>query len=216
MLRLLYRLFRKHFNKFCFEEQSKPIGFESLSFQFVDSEGTCYYAFDDMLDIPMERQYQLMVAQQEYSARISQEEFTRDLEAIEKALNGGVSPDLAKIGWIISEWKWRREYILPFNVILDMVACFYVSEKENPNKFDHEEHDRKIKQFEKDYDSGLRVFFCNEELMRLTGLINISQERLDELIQNSRARMEASGKVIRNYLSEKESSSRKKNERKNY
>ena len=165
MKRYLFNLFKTDFLKMVFDEQSKPVNFDLLEAKFVDSNGKKYFKYKDDFDIPILRKGKLEQLLQELRSGISGDELGMFLDAMDKSLNKGQA-DVAKIGFIITEMRDRKELLLHPDILFEMVTVLYIREDENPALIDEEIHVEKYNQFKKDSQGGLYDFFYGAGLKR--------------------------------------------------
>lgn len=212
MIRLIFNLFKTAFLKLAFSQQSKPVGFEKLSFKFIDSNGERYHRFNEDLDIPVQRKGQIERIMQELEAGISQSELDRFLVAMSKALDGkdkkgNLKPDIPMIGWLIEEMKMRKASILHPDILLELLCAVSIREDEDPAVWDEEIQQQKLIQIGKDCSegSGLYDFFHKASLRESIPFLDITQGKWNEYLNHSRTKIKAMEVMLQDYSSEKES-----------
>ena len=191
MIKLLFKLFKDDFLKLAFHEQSKPIDFDTLEMKFIDSNGKKYYSFSKDDDIAILRKGRLELHLKELQMGLSSDNLDAILDYMEKALNKGQSPDIAKIGHAIIEIRNRKQTLIHPEILFNLVATLYIREDENPGLIDEEIHDQKVQQFKKDSQGGLYDFFYNTGLGEYIPYIKSLESDWTEFWELQQARIQA-------------------------
>ncbi len=209
MKRRLFNLFKSDFLKFAFDEQSKPVDFNNLETIFLDSNGKKYFRYKDDFDIPILRKGKLEQLIKELGYGISKDELTMFLDAMEKALDKGQA-DVAKIGFIITEMRDRKDILIHPDILFEMVTTLYIREDENPAVIDEEIHAEKYEQLKKDSQGGLYDFFYTAGLTTYIPYLTKLKDDWNLYLEKARAELETQRSFISEKMWEKESTSKKK------
>ena len=196
MIKLLFKLFKKQFLKFAFSHQSKPVNFDRLEYIFIDSNGFRYYKFTKDDDIPILRKGRLEQYLKELQLGLSSDNLESILSYMEKALDGGNKPSIAKIGHAIEEIRNRRQILLHPEIMFNMVASLYIREDENPARVDEEIHEDKVNQFKKDSAGGLYDFFYSAGLNAYIPYLEKLKDGWTEFYKEQYAKIEAFQKTF--------------------
>jgi hypothetical protein len=191
MKRFLFNLFKEDFLRFAFDSQAKPIDFENLEMKFIDSNGKKYYSFSNDDDIPLLRKGRLETHLKELQMGLSSGNIDEILNYMERALNKGQSPDIAKIGHAIVEIRNRKNLLIHPEIMFNLVSVLYIREDETPGKIDEEIHAQKVDQFKKDSQGGLYDFFYNSGLSVYIPYIESLKNDWMEFWEAQKARVEA-------------------------
>lgn len=210
MLKLLYKAFPRQFNKLAFNSQSKPVDKSLLEFCFIDSNGYKYYRYSDDFEIPISRKGHFEKCFLELESCLSGSELQLLLDAMEKALaekdrQGNMKPNIALMGHLVTEIKNRKQLLLHPDIMMDMVACLYIREDENPATIDLEIHTYKVEQFKADSRGGLYDFFYSAGLSKYLPYLEKSAEDWGAIFEYSRARITAMNQQMEAYTSAGES-----------
>lgn len=198
--KFIYWLFSKAVLKVYFNSQSKKSGFENMDKAFVDSEGKIYYVPKNDFDYPLSRSKELQKRLKRIDSGLSDSELKRIFEVIKKALNGGKNPDIARIGYAVTEFELREEVFIHEDLWFDLIALKYVREDEPIAVVDWTIHEEKIKQFRKDSTGGLYDFFYKAGLMRFIPYLEKLESDWDVYMDQSTARLKAMEKMNEQYL----------------
>lgn len=206
ILKLIYLAFPTQFNKLAFNSQTKPINFDKLSFQFIDSNGKKYYRYMDDFEMPIVRKGYIEKCFKELEYCLNADEMTDILTAMKLAINkrdnrGNMTPDIAMIGHLITEIENRKKTLLHPEILFDITATMLIREDENPSELDIELHGSKIEQFKKDSQTGLRDFFYTAGLTTYLPFLEQFGGDLNLMIAHSKAKIEGLQKQVRNYIS---------------
>jgi hypothetical protein len=204
--------FAKAALKYAFQHQRKPQDFTTLEQCFIDSHGTRYYRFKDMLDMPIKRLTKLQVTLMEMNACLGADELATFTDAMQAALDETVRPapgkkatgGLSKIGFLLTELQYRRENLLHEEVMFSLAACIYIREDESLAEVDETVHAEKIRQFKLDSQGGLYDFFYVPGLRPYMRLQDITPERLEALLEMSKTRMMATQEMMVGFTTEAE------------
>jgi hypothetical protein len=198
--KLLYKLFKRQFLKYYFLDQSAKKGFEKMKKAFVDSNGKIYYTTENDFDTPLQRIRGIERCVRQIMAGLSEDENKKLVQAMKKALNEGRKPDLARIGFIITEIERREEMVLHPDVMYDLLAYKYVREDEDPAIINSSIHQAKIDQFKIDSMDGLYDFFCGMGLTAYMPYLTKLEKDWEDYWRESKAKVRALEKQTSEYL----------------
>lgn len=195
----LKKKYRNLIHRLAFNNQSHPVDPVNLVEAFVDSQGRKYFKFKREIDAPYVRFAQL----QEYLYQVERKLNKRELKMytdackhqIEKVLNNTshaevMVRELARLSVLIEDMEILEEQILHPELMMDIVACLYIREDENPAEFNEKIHNQKVEQFKKDSQGGLYDFFYNAGLGKYFTGFELLKEDFESLYQYSQAKME--------------------------
>lgn len=212
MLRLVYKLFRKEFNKLIAESQSRPKGFKSMIPIFIDSEGRQYYKFANFSELPLERLGKLNTFLMWMSTglgvfTVNNKKQVLELDLIlaemESALQEGLKKTnvAARIGAMIEEIKDRKNMVIHSELLYNLLAVQWVREDESPDLYDSQIQLDKVNTFKKEVSkSNSYFFFAKAKLSELLPYLEMSEEKWNEYWQKSEARMRALKEVLSSQL----------------
>jgi hypothetical protein len=121
------------------------------------------------------------------------------LDAMEKALNKGIKPDLVMCGYLVKEMRSRQDLLLHPDLMFDLVALRYVREDEVPFEVDEMKHREKVIQFTKDSKEGLYNFFYEMGMSGYLPYITKLESDWNMLWEESRIKIEAMNQIVKNY-----------------
>jgi hypothetical protein len=202
MLRLLYFLFRKRFNSFYFNHQSKAVGFENLEKAFVDSNGNAYYKYSSDFDIPISRFKEIQKRLVLLNSGLSGESITLLCSAMEKALNNGKKPDIAEIGFLIKEIGKRANIFVDTDLLMDTACLLYIRQDEKQNTIDWGIHKQKVEQLTIDSKGGLYDFFYLTGLTAYIPFLGTSDEEFNLFYNESELKMKSLKMHLESYTTE--------------
>lgn len=202
---------QKRLNQIAFESlKPKPKSFDSLTYQFIDSQGRKYYKYHDIFNCSLDRKEQLTIKLTELNARSSVEDLDQMFFLIKKSIDDGFKGSdyagcISRIANICEEWRIRREEIQIYSpAFIDVAALYYVREDETIDGFDVDIHNEKVEQFKKDYE-GIKGFFFTQELNHLLGLQEITPQQLKELYSTANKQLDQIQQVKKKYSLDLES-----------
>lgn len=191
ILRFIYWIFKKQILKIYYSDQPKTHGFDRMEKCFVDSNGMQYFKYKEDFDTPLERVRQFERILNELKAGISDENLKTFLDEMEKCLNGGKKTEIAKIGFLVTEMKNRRDLVLHPDLMFDLVATLYIREDEEPAEINKTIHSQKIEQFKKDSREGLYDFFYRAGLSKYIPYLTKLESDWDEYWKESKIKVGA-------------------------
>ncbi len=200
--------FKKKAIEYAFSQQGKPKSFNGLTQVFIDSEGRKYFKHEDDVMLPFQRLSALKVCMSELNSRISAGELTEFLDAMEKGLMSlastkkGEVAGASKIGWLISEIKWRRDNLIHEDLLFKLASIIYIREDEDPAIIDSAIEEQKITQFKKDSagrEGGTWAFFFRAPLKEYIPFTITSEDDWTEYLKTSEMRMKAEKKMMESF-----------------
>lgn len=222
MIGFLYNHFpaaRKRIIEIAFEARHKPNDFSKLSLLFKDSKGKEYYGFNDPMDFPIGRLEQLYVHVDELKACMPGEDYDLFHKAREEALNrevdGVLSPDIAMLGYLQIEEEKRRKYLLHPEIILDLLACVSIRADEKIEQFDMEIHNQKKEQLQIDSKGHLFFFVKKAGLNQYLPFLKVSDKELKEYLEVNVTRLSAMRQQLVDYITPNRSLKDKKDSESN-
>lgn len=186
MYKLLWKWFGKGLLEYYRADHAKPVTHASLEYAFTDAKGKKYYRFPTSVSLPIERYGHLMKFITLLSARLTAENMDKILDKMLEIIQQGIGKDknAAKVAALVYELKDRESWIVPAQLVYDILAVQYVREDERPDMFDNEIHMDKVTAFKDDI-SKSEFFFRLPELAKLTGSILMSAEEWENYCRQS-------------------------------
>ena len=191
MLKLLYILFRKRFNKLAYEGQTFKRGFDGTEKIFIDSDGNSYFRYKNDFDIPIQRFKEIQLRLRILNSGLSLTTLGMICDNMEKALNSGKKSDLAEIGYLIKEIRKRENIYIDNNLLYDIICLTYIREDENPAVIDWVKHKEKVERLKIDSQGVLYDFFHSSGLMGLIPFVGTTEEEWSEYLMESEVKMKA-------------------------
>ena len=171
---------------------------ENMNYLFNDLDGNQYYGFDKEVSMPVVRLGKLQEYYAWLSAGITGEELSKLMDEADKALTDGLvnKKGVAKIGFIISEIKDRKNMIVHPELYYNIIAAQLIRHDEKINDFNNEIQMQKVEAFKKmDLDSDT-FFLITRELLGHSNLLNMSIKELRNLFRESESRIKAMGEMM--------------------
>jgi len=197
-MRSIYRLLEKGFLKYLLKKNGVGFTKENLTFCFHDLDGNSYYQFPKDTALPIVRLGKLQEYYTWLSAGVTGEELSKMMDAADTALTNGLkdAKGMAKIGFIISELKDRKNMVLHPELYYNIIASQIIRHDEKINDWNNEIQMQKVEAF-KAMDKHSDAFFLStKELLNQFNLSNITREQLQNLFQESYQRIQALGVML--------------------
>lgn len=220
ILKAIYKLFRKQFQKIAASEQMKPIGFDKMEKAFIDSNEFQYYKVSNSMDLPIERKGKLntylmwmnmglgnFIVEKKDGKQVQYLELDLILDAIEEALNKGIKSkgQAALIGTLINEIRERKNLVIHTELLYNLLAVQWIRQDEKPDTFDEEIHIQKINQFKYEVSqSNSYFFFATTLLNELLPFLKITEQEWNEYWELSIAKQTALREFLKDYLPSEE------------
>ncbi len=211
MIRLLYRLFPRQFNKLLFNQQHVN---PELDFVFIDSEGRKYHRYHDDLQMPMVRKGAINQFMTELTTALTQKELSEYLKimraSLQELIDKGIqSKPLATLGYMLNELEEREELHIHPELCFDLCACVYIREDEkDTDLYNWNIHAEKVDQFKKDSKSGLHDFFFLKGWTEYLPYSNSSPSELKAYVDSIKPQLEAQKRVRSNLIEQLDSLSK--------
>jgi len=203
MLKILYILFRKRFNRFAFDSQSHKKGLDNAEKFFIDSDGKTYYRFKNDFDIPILRFKEIQRRLMIISSGLSEKSILSICKLMKDALNSGKKPDLAEIGFLISEIEKRANIFIDTDLLMDIVCLTYIREDEKPDIVDWNIHKQKVDRLKIDSMGGLYDFFYSSGIMQLLPFVGTTEEEWMQFYKESELKMKAMEMYLSSRITER-------------
>lgn len=170
--------------------KSKPDWLALTTYVFTDSNGVKYYKYIDDLNIPIVRFTHLQRFINELSNGLSRNEMTLLIDKLDEAYN---KQDFSMVGFIITEIKNRRDYLVHEDIMFAMVAALYIREDQNPAVWDEDIEDEKIEQFKLDSKKKGRIydFFNGAGMSKYLPYFKKLKGDLPQLLDNQKKKTQA-------------------------
>jgi hypothetical protein len=179
--KLLWKYFGKKLIKFYLADQNKPIQLSQLVYAFSDSKGKKYYRFPENVALPFDRYGKLMEYLTLISSRLTAENLALLCDKALAIVTEGISKEknAAKVAAIIYQLKERKDWIVPAQLIYDVLCLQYIREDEQPDKFDNGIHMQKIELFMNEI-SKSAFFLRMPEFQKLLNSTTMSESEWTE------------------------------------
>lgn len=197
-MRSIYRILEKGFLRYLHQKNGTKLTKNNLSFSFFDLKGNGYYKFPKELGLPMVRLGKLNEYIKWLSSGIDGAELDKMLDNADKALTDGIKTgkNAAKIGFIISEIKDRKNMIIHDELFYNIIAVQIIRHDESPTEFNNEIQMEKVDAFRKLNETNDTFFLNISEYLKALNWSNITREELVDILQNSMLHREATDKTM--------------------
>lgn len=184
--KLIWKVFGSGLLPYYLKDQNKPTTHTKLEYAFTDQSGKKYYRFPEGVSLSIERYGHLTKYITLLSARLTPENMDKILDKMLEIIQAGIGKDknAAKVAALVYELKDRDKWIVPAQLVYDILAVQYIREDENPSKFDNQIHKEKVSTFIDDI-SKSEFFFQLPELKKLISSTLMSHEDWEKYCQES-------------------------------
>ena len=198
LYKILWKFFGNGLLPYYLSAQNKPVTHQNLEYAFTDTQGKKYYRFPQSVSMPVERYGHLTKFITLMSARLTPDNMDRLLDKALSIIQEGIGKDknAAKVAALIYELKDRDKWIVPAQLVYDILAVQYIREDELPDTFSNEIHKEKVSTFMNDI-SKSSFFFHLPELKKLTNSTLMSQEEWEKYCEESMAQNEAISGILK-------------------
>lgn len=186
------------FLKYLHKKNGTKLTKENLTFSFFDLDGHGYYKFPKDIALPMNRLGKMYEYMMWLSAGVTGQELDKMLDNADKALTDGLmkGKNAAKIGFLISELKDRKNMIVHPELFYNIIAVQIIRDDESPTEFNNEIQMQKVEAFKR-LDTENDTFFLNiQEYLKVLNWSNITRDELINILRDSRIRLEATLKTM--------------------
>ena len=203
-LKSVYDSHKEELLKLYLAEKNTPLTHQDLELCFTDSEGKNYFRFPKQFGLPIDRLGKLMLYQQFLAKGLSPENDIEYDEIIRKATLEGIKTPQSKWASVIistlEEKDKCRKTCIHEELFFQCLAVQWVREDEPVDKFVVGIHLEKVDQFMAERLSKNRWFFFHQpELEKLRTLLNLTEENIDQLLDDSKVQVELAKQKL-NYL----------------
>jgi hypothetical protein len=168
---------------------AKRQDFHKMESIFTDSNKKRYYKYINDYDIPIQRMNHLQRHIIELGNGLDRNELKMFIEAFKGEINKQpIAFD--KIGFLINELELRQDTLVHEDIMFGMVGCLYIREDQNPNIWDEETEQQKIRQFKKD-NTKLSDFFLQAGLGTYIPYLKDMKGTLAEQLEQTNKKREA-------------------------
>jgi hypothetical protein len=195
---MLFKLFEKRFIKYLLKKNGAGFTKDNMVLNFHDLDGNAYYSFPKDVSLPIVRLGKLQEYYTWLSAGVTGEELERMVDIADKALTNGLKDQkgMAKIGFILSELKDRKNMVLHPELYYNIIACQLIRHDEKVNEFNNEIQMQKVEAFkllDKENDS---FFLATQQLFPQLDLLSITKAQLHVMFQESVQRIKAMNVIM--------------------
>ena len=179
---LFYKKYPEMFAELVFNDRPALEQFSLMDFQFI-CNGKKYYRYKDDLNIPLERKSQLDILLIELSTQVEGRDLDIWIDAMQKALAGsleGRPSDLAKIGFLLTQLKSRKDGLFHQDITFALIAGQYIREDEKSWVWNQALQNEKIKDLRDEFENEGKLydFFVQAKVSDLIPFTNISTQEL--------------------------------------
>jgi len=202
--KLLWKYFSKGLTQHFLSEQNKPKDLSLLVYAFTDSKLRKYYRFQDNSSLPFDRYGKLMEFLTLMSSRLTAENLgllcDKALEIIQEGI--GKDKNAAKVAGLIYQLKERKDWLVPHQLIYDILALQYIREDEKPEVFNNAIHLEKVETFMNEI-SKHSFFFQMPEFRKLFNSTIMSESEWIAYCQKSTEEDRSAKEILRIFSSKK-------------
>lgn len=198
-MKWFYNLFEKQFIKHLHQKAGTKMTKDNMVFAFHDLDGNSYYSFPKDLSIPIIRLGKLQEFYTWLSAGVTGIELEKLVNEADKALTDGIknAKGIAKIGFILSELKDRKNMVLHPELYYNIIATQIIRHDEKVNEWNNDIHMQKVAAFKR-MDSETDVFFlATQGLIEGFHSLTITREKLQGSFQECMARTKAVMQILK-------------------
>lgn len=196
------RYFKKReseFLEYLHKKNGTKLTKENLTFAFFDLKGNAYYKFNKDMALPMARLGKMYEYMMWLSSGVTGDELNSLLDYADKALTEGIknTKNAAKIGFIISELKDRKNMVVHPELFYNIIAVQIIRGDESITEFNNEIQMQKVEAFKK-LDTHNDTFFLNiQEYLAALNLSKITKEQYLNVLKDSAVLIQATLKVLK-------------------
>jgi hypothetical protein len=161
--------------------------------------GTTFYTFDDMFNIPVERAFAAIDYYSELRQGVSRDYLEAHLEAQQRILTDK-RIDIGQLSVLNQQLKERLDRIFPHELVYKLASVVYFDKTENPYRFDYKYSLEKIKKFR---ESDRTDFFLNTPVRKYLPFSNISNTDLEAYMKVGEKVNQRQLQVLSSLLSKK-------------
>jgi len=197
------------FKRFFASKQSNPVTHAHLEKWFLSVEGTQFYKFPKHMSLPLPRLGVLKGFYTWLSAGISNIEFEKVIDSMDKILSEGIGQPgtAAKLGVLIEHLKERMKLVFHSELLINIVAVQAIREDETPEQYNNQIHIEKVNQMKELIDKeGAYFFFHQTQLTNPIDFTRLTQPELTTLWHESQAIQAALNPILDLFHPEKKSS----------
>lgn len=187
MIKLIYKLFPKQFNRIVYENDIIHKDWRDLcEVDFVDDEGRKYYKYKQDYKMPIQRAQYVDSLKVNYLLTWSQAEqsefdskLTKWIKTIEKKPNfQSWYKEMAEISTLIEEKQKRQGQIIQTDILIELVACLLIREDEDPFEVNSQILAQKVETFKKKINFQ---FLKQRHILEVIGLSQITEQQYEQL-----------------------------------
>jgi len=205
MIKIIYRLFEKQFNKLVYEDNVIHGNWkDKCKMYYVDTNGYKYYLYNDFMDMPVSRneylQGLLTVFEMGFNSKDYKLFIAEFKSTVEKIVNehkeSGKIKEITRIMYLVNELESRAEIRLEPKVMIEMLSCVLIREDENAEIVDHKIQDMKVDQFLKEKKENQRDFFRLAGLNTYVPALELTEKDYQQYLNQSVKELEQSNKIL--------------------
>jgi hypothetical protein len=197
-MRFIFNLFEKQFLKYLLTKHSTGMTKDNLTFAFADLDSNLYYQFPKEVALPMVRIAKLQEYYTWLSAGLTGDELVKMVDKADEALSNGLkdSKGVAKIGFILSEIKDRKNMVVNEEIYYNILAAQLVRHDEDVSGWNNDIQMQKVQAFKEMDNAGTDFFLYTQELRSQLGWSNTSREELRKLFHESMLKVKAMSEML--------------------
>lgn len=181
MYKLLWKYFGAGLLKHYLNDHNKPLQLSQLMYAFTDSKGKKYYRFPENVALTFDRNQKLLGFLTMINARITSDNLKLLCDEALKIIQDGIGKDknAAKVAALIYQIQERSTWLVPHQLVYDVLAVQYIREDESPDLFDNEIHLQKVDCFMNEISKNA-FFLQMPELLKLFNMSSMSEKEWTE------------------------------------
>ena len=160
----MFKLFKKKK-----KQQPTPIEKVPISFVYESTDGSRWYQYDNILQLPAKRAIAAEVATRFAEMNLSKPLFKKLIDEMKKHANNG---DIVSLFALINEVEFRLDYIGEEETLLELATCYFCLEGEDQNDYTEGYRKKKLEIFNED--SDCKGFFLDKAFEHTTNFSNMS------------------------------------------
>ncbi len=173
LFKLLSKVSQSTVDEYITQRWIKPLDLKELNLSFIDTTGKAWYEYPEGMAISMKRMAANLQAYEYLTNRMSPEVFDNLVEDCKEMAAHGKSMEV--IVAMVDYQKLRGE-VVPFDVLINIIATDFVREDENPKDHNQTIHQEKCNYLKEVIERGDSFFFQLPVVKDLSTRFKISNE----------------------------------------
>jgi len=202
--KLIWKYLKNGLIEYYLKDQNKPVELTQLEYAFTDKKGKKYYRFGTGVSLPIDRYAQLTKYLTLTTAKLTASNIDDITNKMLEMIQAGIdkNKNAAKIAALCYELQDREKWIVPHQLIYDILCVQYVREDEQPEVFSKDIHMEKVSTFMDDI-SKHSFFLTIPELKKLINSSTMSEDEWTNYCQKSMEQDESLKEILKIISSKK-------------